>query len=92
MENIIEEDFRTVMLEAENDQQRDMILSNKDFLSAISEEEIDSFFSSGFAYLISFALLLVYAVSVSLLSLCLSKQINLLYSFLLVNIQLNPVN
>lgn len=44
MENIIEEDFRTVMLEAENDQQRDMILSNKDFLSAISEEEIDSFF------------------------------------------------
>ena len=44
MENIIEEDFRNVMLEADNDLQRDKILSNKDFLSAISEEEIDSFF------------------------------------------------
>lgn len=43
MENIIEEDFRTVMLEADNDQQRDKILSNKDFLSEISGEEIDSF-------------------------------------------------
>lgn len=44
MENIIEEDFKTIMLEADNDEQRDKILSTKDLLSAISEEEINSFF------------------------------------------------
>lgn len=32
------------MLEADNDEQRDKILSTKDLLSAINEEEINSFF------------------------------------------------
>lgn len=46
MENIIEEDFRTAISEADNNEQRDKILSDKDLLSAISKEDIDSFFRS----------------------------------------------